>query len=95
MGIDLHLHTTASDGTMSPAHLVRYADKKGIEAIAITDHDTIDGNEEAMREGRAVNLPVIPGVEISVEYPSGTMHMLGYLFDTDDERLSGKLRLLQ
>jgi hypothetical protein len=95
MGIDLHIHTTASDGILSPSEVVHYAVKKGIKAIAITDHDTIDGNEEAIREGHLINLPVIPGVEISVEYPPGTMHMLGYLFDNQSEVLCEKLKLLQ
>jgi predicted metal-dependent phosphoesterase TrpH len=95
MGIDLHLHTSASDGTLSPSELVRYAVKRGVQAIAITDHDTIDGNEEAIGEGHQVHLTVIPGVEISVDYSSGSMHMLGYLFDNQNESLREKLKLLQ
>jgi len=95
MSIDLHLHTSASDGILSPSEVVRYAVKKGLKAIAITDHDTIDGIEEGLREGQRVNLTVIPGVEISVDFSGGTMHMLGYLFDKGDEILREKLSLLQ
>jgi len=95
MGIDLHLHTNASDGILNPPELVRYAVKKGVQAIAITDHDTIDGNEEGLREGQRLNLTVIPGVEISVDYSGGTMHLLGSLFDNGNETLREKLRILQ
>lgn len=66
--IDLHLHTTASDGTMSPAEIVRYAKAKGLQAIAITDHDTIDGLEEGLEEGEKIGFEVVPGIEISAEH---------------------------
>lgn len=95
MYIDLHIHTTASDGSLTPSQVVRYAREKGLKAIAITDHDTIHGNEEAMKEGIREGMEVIPGVEISVDYSPGTMHMLGYFIDTDDPTLNEKLTLLQ
>jgi predicted metal-dependent phosphoesterase TrpH len=64
---------------MSPAELVRYAKSKGLKAIAVTDHDTIDGLEEALEEGKRIGIEVIPGLEISVDfYPE--MHILGYFF---------------
>jgi predicted metal-dependent phosphoesterase TrpH len=95
MIFDLHLHTTASDGTMSPAELVRYAQKKGLRAIAITDHDTIEGLPEGIQEGNKVGLEVIPGVELSADAATGTMHLLGYYIDPACSELAGKLRVLQ
>jgi predicted metal-dependent phosphoesterase TrpH len=92
---DLHLHTTASDGTMSPAELVRYAQEKGLKVIAITDHDTIEGLSEGIQEGNKVGLEVIPGVELSADAPTGTMHLLGYYIDPDSSELADKLRVLQ
>lgn len=75
--IDLHTHTTASDGSYSPRELVRHAKKNGLKALAITDHDTIDGAREALDEGRILGMEVIPGVEISVDFKP-EMHILGY-----------------
>ncbi len=95
MYIDLHIHTTESDGTLTPSQVVRYAKEKGLKAIAITDHDTIHGNEEAIKEGISAGVEVIPGVEISVDYSPGTMHMLGYFITTEDPILNEKLTLLQ
>jgi len=95
MYIDLHIHTTCSDGSLTPSQVVQYAKEKDLKAIAITDHDTIDGNEEALKEGKRQDIEVIPGVEISVEYSPGSMHMLGYFITTDDTTLKEKLTLLQ
>ncbi len=95
MYIDLHIHTTESDGTLTPSQVVRYAKEKGLKAVAITDHDTIHGNEEAIKEGISAGVEVIPGVEISVDYSPGTMHMLGYFITTEDPILNEKLALLQ
>lgn len=95
MSIDLHTHTTASDGSFTPSQLVRYAKQKGVTVIAITDHDTIDGNVEAMTEGEREAVTVVPGVEISVDYAPGSMHMLGFFIDIKNTALSEKLRLLQ
>lgn len=78
--IDLHTHSTASDGTMKPSELVRYAKTKGLSAIALTDHDTVSGIEEAIRTGEEIGIEVIPGVEISVEYDA-ELHILGYFVD--------------
>ena len=93
--IDLHVHTTASDGTMSPAEVVSHAKKKGLRAIAITDHDTIEGLDEGIQEGQDIGFEVIPGVELSVDAPAGTMHLLGYLIDHTQPELREKLLLLQ
>ncbi len=78
--IDLHTHSIASDGSMSPAELVRHAKEKGLAAIALTDHDTVDGVAEALEEGAKTGVEVIPGIEISVDYKP-EMHILGYFTD--------------
>jgi hypothetical protein len=64
--IDLHTHSTASDGSMTPPELVRHAYRKGLSAVALTDHDTVAGAEQALEEGRRLGIEVIAGVEISV-----------------------------
>ena len=75
--IDLHTHSTASDGTLSPAELVRRAGQLGLSAIALTDHDTVQGLPEALAEGRAQGVEVVPGCELSVESEAGRpMHIL-------------------
>ncbi len=66
--IDLHTHSTASDGSMTPAELVRHAFAKGLGAVALTDHDTVNGVEQALEEGEKLGIEVIPGVEIGVSY---------------------------
>ncbi len=75
--LDLHIHTTASDGTYTPTQVVRMAKEKGFTLVAITDHDTMDGVAEAMEAGKQYNVEVIPGVEISSGV-SLEVHMLGY-----------------
>lgn len=91
---DLHAHTTASDGQYAPAELVRLAKGRGLSVLAVTDHDTIAGVDEAMEAGEALGLRVIRGVELSAkEYHS--FHILGYDFragDTELSRLCEKLR---
>jgi len=93
--IDLHLHTTASDGVMTPSEIVNYAKSRGLQAIAITDHDTIEGVEEALSEGRRAGLEVIPGIEISAEHSPGSMHLLGFFIDIHDPILRERLGYLQ
>ncbi len=93
--VDLHLHTTASDGVKTPAELVRYAKSKGLRAISITDHDTIQGLEEGLAEGKKIGFEVIPGVEISAEHSPGSMHLLGYYIDIYYPPLNEKLKYLQ
>lgn len=79
--IDLHTHSVVSDGTDTPAELVRYAKEKGLRAVALTDHDSIDGIEEAEAVGGEAGVEVIPGVELSAEFPEGAMHFLGLFID--------------
>jgi predicted metal-dependent phosphoesterase TrpH len=93
--VDLHLHTTASDGVLTPSGIVHYAKEKGLKAIAVTDHDTIDGNGEALDEGEKLGIEVIPGVEISAQFDLGSMHILGYFIDIGNRTLNEKLSLLQ
>ena len=75
--VDLHVHSDKSDGSLTPAQLVRYAKDKGLKGIALTDHDTVDGIDEALREGSRIGVEVMPGVEISTDFKP-EMHILGY-----------------
>lgn len=75
--VDLHTHTTASDGTDTPAELVGRAARLGLAAVAVTDHDTLSGLDEAERAGREQGLEVIRGCELGVVTPYGEMHLLG------------------
>jgi len=93
--IDLHIHSTASDGTMSPTEIVRYAKEKDLEAIAITDHDTVEGVEEALAAGEKTGIEVVPGIEISAEYPESTLHILGYYIDFNDDKFLRSISVLQ
>jgi predicted metal-dependent phosphoesterase TrpH len=80
--VDLHSHSTASDGTLSPAEVVQLAVRNGLSALALTDHDTIAGIDEACAQAAKVGIDFLPGIEISAEYPHpGTMHILGYGID--------------
>ena len=79
--IDLHNHTTASDGTLTPAEAVVHARLLGLDAIAVTDHDTPAGLPEALDAGKAVGVEVIPGIEVSVDWQGRGIHILGYFID--------------
>ena len=85
--IDLHVHTTCSDGTLTPAEVVALAARKGLSAVAITDHDTVDGLEEALAAGLRLGIEVVPGVEINAEHQQVTLDVLGYFLSAppDDE----------
>lgn len=92
---DLHTHTTASDGQYTPGELVRLAKERGLQALAVTDHDTIAGVAEAQRAGSALGLTVIRGVELSAK-DHHNCHILGYGFrdgDTELARLCEKFRI--
>ena len=75
--IDLHTHSTASDGNLSPSELVKYASSKNIKLLALTDHDTTQGIGEAVEAGKLYGVKVVPGIEVSVEWPTGEFHLLG------------------
>ncbi|MEL7237532.1 MAG: PHP domain-containing protein [Planctomycetota bacterium] len=87
--VDLHMHSTASDGTDTPTQLVHKAKRAGLSAIALTDHDTVAGVAEARDAARRVNLDFVPGIEVSASYPRpGVMHLLGYGIDIEHPALS-------
>lgn len=86
--VDLHSHSTASDGTLAPAEVVRLAKQVGLSGLALTDHDTINGIAEASAEAARVGIDFIPGIEISAEFPHpGHMHLLGYGIDPESRDL--------
>ena len=93
--VDLHLHSTASDGQFSPPELVAMALERDLIAIAITDHDTTAGIDEALEAARGTGLEVIPGVEISCDVPHEEVHLLGYYLDHHHPALQGKLRAMR
>ena len=84
--IDLHVHTTASDGTTAPEDIPELACRAGLSAIAITDHDTVSGYEEACGPAAALGLEIIPGIEISTRF-NGSVHILGYFIDPHSPHL--------
>lgn len=79
--IDLHVHSNKSDGTCSPTELVRYAVEKGLTAFALTDHDTVEGLDEAMQAAEGQPVTVIPGIEFSTAYEEKDIHVLGLYID--------------
>ena len=79
--IDLHTHTLFSDGSLTPSELVEEATALGLTAVAVTDHDTVDGLPEALAAGERLGIRVVPGVEINLEHDRVTMDMLGYFLN--------------
>jgi len=99
-GVDLHIHSNASDGTFSPQDIIHQAVDSGLKAIAITDHDTINGAKELLNAPIPSTLKIITGVEISATFPAGaadtgSLHILGYAIKLDDLTLTKALTLLQ
>lgn len=96
--IDLHVHSTCSDGTFTPTELVNYALEKGLSAFALTDHDSVDGLEEAIRYGDRLrtesnSVPeVVPGIELSSEYHGQDIHVVGLYVDYHDQIFLSKIR---
>ncbi|TGC08511.1 PHP domain-containing protein [Methanolobus halotolerans] len=90
--VDLHAHTTFSDGDLKPAELVRYAFDVGLKALSVTDHDTIEGLEAAEKECARKGIKFIPGIEFTskLDTPRIELHILGYGFDKDDAYLLKK-----
>jgi predicted metal-dependent phosphoesterase TrpH len=81
-GVDLHTHTTASDGTYAPADLVREAARRGVRVLAVTDHDSVEAVVPAIEAARHhPPLEVVPGIEINTDEPGGEVHILGYFLD--------------
>ncbi len=92
--VDLHLHTTFSDGTLSPAELVRQAKDVGLSAIAVVDHDTVFGIEPSLEAGQKQRVEVLPGIELTVENQGREIHLLGYLIDYQNQKLKEQLAVL-
>ena len=99
-GIDLHIHSTASDGTLSPVAILRLAEKLNLAAIAITDHDTLNGTRDLLEAAGSSPVRVLTGIEISTTPPAsygiaGSFHILGYRFRLNDPVLNQTLETLQ
>ncbi|MBN1350376.1 PHP domain-containing protein [candidate division KSB1 bacterium] len=92
---DFHTHTTASDGSLRPVELIELAARQGITTLAVTDHDTISGLDAACEAGKAMGITVIPGLEISIDFEPGTMHLCGYFIDTTNQALKNGLKIVQ
>jgi predicted metal-dependent phosphoesterase TrpH len=100
LGIDLHIHSTASDGSLAPSDIIRLAQKLNLGAIAITDHDSLDGSRQAVKAGIPAALKFVSGVEISAAHPpffpgAGSFHILGYGLRLDDAALNQLLDKLR
>lgn len=93
--IDLHLHTTHSDGSQSPAEVVRLAHEAGVSALAITDHDITTGLPEAIAVGQELGIEIIPGIEISSRHGESELHVLGYFLKWEDAKLNERLVTLR
>ncbi|MCG7907885.1 MAG: PHP domain-containing protein, partial [Candidatus Thiodiazotropha taylori] len=92
---DLHSHSTASDGTLSPRALVQRAAEAGVEVLALTDHDTTAGIDEASEAAQSCGLLLIPGVEVSVSWNRQTVHLVGLNLDPHDSQLNAGLQKLR
>lgn len=82
--IDLHVHSNESDGTLTPAEVVALAKEQGLSAIALTDHDTIDGLPAAKQAAVEAGIELVPGIELSTDYNGTEVHILGYYVDTEN-----------
>lgn len=91
MRIDLHIHSAVSDGTDTPQALIEHAAAAGLDAVALTDHDTFDGLDAALAAGKRVGVEVLPGVEFSTQCAGRSVHLLGYGPDTADAALNAEL----
>lgn len=93
--IDLHIHTTASDGEFSPTEIVNKAIDMGLTHIAITDHDTVNGLDEAISYGKDKNITIIPGVELNAKVGLGQMHILGYYIDYTNKEFLDMMKVFE
>ena len=91
--VDLHMHTTASDGRLTPTELVNLANQKGLKTISITDHDSTEGLEEALLAAASFpELTIIPGIELSTDIPGDEIHMLAYFIKYQDPLVQETLK---
>ena len=93
--IDLHTHSIYSDGTNTPAELVEMAVKRGLSALALTDHDTVAGIPHLLSAAKDTEVEAVPGIELSAECARGTMHILGYFIDYTSPALLEKIDRVQ
>jgi predicted metal-dependent phosphoesterase TrpH len=93
--IDLHTHSDESDGTFTPSEVVRRAAELGLDVVALTDHDTTSGLEEAGEAAREVGVELVPGVEFSAEHQATSIHVLCYWMDVSNEELQTELQRLR
>jgi len=94
MRADLHVHSNASDGTDAPAEVIRRAAQAGLDAVALTDHDTVAGHEQA-RRALPDSLTLVPGMELSCRLQDHSVHLLAYLFDPGQPELAAELALIR
>lgn len=90
-GYDLHTHSNRSDGTLAPAEVMVLAAQRDLTGVALTDHDTFDGLEEAAATASELGLDFVPGIEFSAEYDDASLHILGYWVDPDDAAIEAEL----
>jgi predicted metal-dependent phosphoesterase TrpH len=90
-GYDLHTHSDRSDGTLSPDDVVALAGRRDLAGIALTDHDTFEGLDEAAAAAEELGLDFVPGIEFSAEYDGASLHILGYWVDPHDEAVNAEL----
>uniref|UniRef100_UPI004057AD46 PHP domain-containing protein n=1 Tax=Candidatus Electrothrix sp. TaxID=2170559 RepID=UPI004057AD46 len=95
MCVELHTHSVFSDGTATPTELVQMASDRKLQGFSLTDHDTVEGVQEALCHGQKVGVPVITGVEVSTIHRQYSLHILGYGIDTENEALLQWLARLQ
>ena len=93
--IDLHVHSNASDGSLTPTEVADEAISMGLKAIALTDHDTMDGVAEILEYTKDKDLEVVPGIELSCYYKNREIHILGFYGDYENEELQKELDLLK
>jgi len=94
-GIDLHVHSVFSDGTFTPREAVTLAKKRGLSTMALTDHDTVNGLDEAFSAGEELGVEIVPGIEFSTVYEGNGVHVLCYFMDAENPELAAELRRLQ
>lgn len=92
---DFHTHSTASDGTLAPAELLSASARQGLRVVALTDHDTTQGVQEAVDAGRRLGVRVVAGIEFSASVQRGELHLLGYGIDPNNRALAGRLSELR
>ena len=93
--VDLHIHTTASDGLLNPEQVVEFAKEAGLRAMSITDHDTINGYLAARKKAEELDIELIPGVELSTSYKGDDFHLLDFLIDCQNPEFLKKINSFQ